>query len=228
MKSATVILPVKEPGAAKQRLAAILQPSEREALWWAMYEDVASALKDTGLPVLVVTGSERAAAWARHAGWRILRETCQISESASVDAVCRLLASESCPSALRLPADIPLVRPGDITEIADPDRTPGQAVLVPSVDGKGTNAVRRSPPDLFPSRFGPNSLVLHTQEVLRLSLRPSTVRNVRIAIDLDDAADVRRFMQQPSETRTYSLLSSLGINERTAPRASQRHFDSRH
>ncbi len=37
-------------------------------------------------------------------------------------------------------------------------------VIVPSHDGTGTNALLRSPPDLFPSHFGPESFALHLKE----------------------------------------------------------------
>jgi 2-phospho-L-lactate/phosphoenolpyruvate guanylyltransferase len=223
MSRVVIVLPVKESHYAKQRLSPVLHPWEREALWWTMFEDVAEALQATRLPVAVVTGSRRAAARAEQSAWRVIWEHAQVSESASVDFACRLLAAESWPCALRIPADIPLVRPEDITSLADMVSNPGPVLLLPSLDGTGTNAIRRSPPDLFPSRFGPNSLVLHTHEALRAGYEPAMVRNERIALDLDDTSDVGLFLDRPSGTRTFDLLSKLGINERIALSASDQY-----
>ncbi len=216
MNPGVVILPVKEPGAAKLRLAPLLHPPERAALWWAMFEDVSAALARTGIAVVVVTNSDRASARARRLGWRVFRERAQVSESASVDAACRQVSREGCPRALRIPADVPLVRPEDIATIAEMPASAGSTVLVPSRDGSGTNAILRSPPDLFPSRFGTHSLVLHTQEALRAGSTPAILENERLALDLDDARDVHVFLQRPSDTRTYALLSTFGLAERIA------------
>ena len=40
-----------------------------------------------------------------------------------------------------------------------------------SLEGTGTNALLRTPPDLFPSRFGPNSLALHRADGAATSFR---------------------------------------------------------
>ena len=215
MNPGVVILPVKEPGAAKLRLAPLLHPPERAALWWTMFEDVSAALAAPGYPWWW-SRIHRASAAHGGLGWRVFRERAQVSESASVDAACRQVSREGCPRALRIPADIPLVRPEDIATLADMVASAGSRSWSPSRDGSGTNAIRRSPPDLFPSRFGTHSLVLHTQEALRAGSTPAILENERMALDLDDARDVHVFLQRPSDTRTYALLSTFGMAERIA------------
>jgi 2-phospho-L-lactate/phosphoenolpyruvate guanylyltransferase len=61
---------------------------------------------------------------------------------------------------------------------------------VPSRDGTGTNALLRSPPDLFPSHFGPGSFAKHLQEARRRSARFRIVKNPRIAVDIDELDDL--------------------------------------
>ncbi len=209
-----VLVPVKNQSNAKQRMAPILTEKERASLAWAMFTDVASALDPLGVDVGLVTNSRLAAAHARSRGWEVLWEPFQISESASVDLAARHFARLGFDAMLRLPADLPLVRTEDIAALLEGDTEPASALLVPSRDRMGTNAILRSPPDLFPSRFGHNSLVLHTQEALRAGAHLKIVENPRIALDLDDPSDLARFMESATDTETYRLLSSLNIRER--------------
>jgi 2-phospho-L-lactate guanylyltransferase len=110
---------------------------------------------------------------------------------------------------MRLPADVPLVRPEDIDELLDTRiQSPG-ALLVPSRDGTGTNAIIRTPPDVFCSRFGPNSLELHRQEAVRAGAECLIKLNERVSIDIDEPADVQLFMEQGKGTETFRLLSEM-------------------
>jgi len=221
-----VLLPVKDSRRGKQRLSTVLSPGERAALAWAMFEDVCSALERTGLPVAVVTDWEAAAARARQNDWLVLWETAQISESASVDAASAQLSKDGFPAVLRLPADIPLVQSGDVQEIHALARSHA-AVAVPSRDGTGTNAILRFPPNLFRSRFGPNSFALHRAEADRAGASFTAVQNCRIGLDLDEASDLDCFFQLGSVTHTHGLLVKIGWGERMGRLAAQ-HLHSGH
>ena len=211
-----ILVPVKEQGKAKARMAPLLTVEERAQIAWAMFEDVARALLALASPaqVVLVTNSGPAADTARRMSWRVLWETEQITESASVDAASALLAQEGVEAVLRVPADLPLLRPEDIREIMKPPPEPNSATLVPSWDRLGTNAVLRAPPLLFPSRFGHNSLVLHIQEALRAHAFLRIAENSRIALDVDDASDIQRFLEVKSDTNTARLLRAFEIEER--------------
>jgi 2-phospho-L-lactate guanylyltransferase len=213
-----VLVPVKEHRNAKSRMAAILTPEERAQLARTMFEDVACALTDLSTPAVVVTNSEDAAQRARRLGWRVLWETCQISESAAVDAASAQLLQEGISSVLRLPADLPLVTCTDLEQILSDGMPAPSTVLVPSVDRLGTNALLRTPPDLYPSRFGRNSFVLHMQEARRSQAQIRVIENSNIALDLDDTLDLRRFLERPSDTQTHQLLQKLGVRERLEQR----------
>lgn len=209
-----VLVPVKEHRNAKSRMAAILTPGERALLAKTMFEDVACALMDLSAPAVIVTNSEEAAQRARTLGWRVFWETRQISESASVDAASAQLRQEGISSVLRLPADLPLVTCTDIEQILSGGMPAPSTVLVPSADYLGTNALLRTPPDLYPSRFGHNSFVLHTQEAKRSQAQIKVIENSNIALDLDDTLDLCRLLERPSGTQTHRLLQKLGIKER--------------
>jgi 2-phospho-L-lactate guanylyltransferase len=211
-----ILVPVKEQSKAKARMAPLLTAEERAQIAWAMFEDVAQTLAALAPParIVLITDSMPAADTARRMNWRVLWETEQISESASVDAASAFLAQEGVEAVLRVPADLPLLRPEDIREIMEPAPGPNSATLVPSWDRLGTNAVLRAPPLLFPSRFGHNSLVLHTQEAMRARASLRIVENSRIALDVDDASDIQRFLEVKSDTNTARLLRALEMEER--------------
>lgn len=214
-----VLIPVKEHGKAKSRMSPLLTSRERSLLAWAMLEDLIRAVAPLPWPVIFLTNSQRAAAYAGSLGYRVIWEAEQTSESASIDAASRVLKGEGVGTVLRLPADIPLAQTGDVAELLmQPAAAPG-AVLVPSWDRMGTNALLRTPPDLFPSHFGWNSFALHIKEAAAAGAQLRVVENSRLALDLDDASDIARFMALPAEGEAYRMLMELNISERLARHA---------
>jgi 2-phospho-L-lactate guanylyltransferase len=224
---ALILIPIKNPVAAKQRLSSLLAADERTRLCRAMLDDLARALEGVSYPVAVLTDSESAASDGARRGWRVLREPSQTSESRSVDEASRRLASEGIPAVLRLPADIPLVVADDIARLLELVTSPFPAVLAPSRDCRGTNAILRRPPTLFPSRFGPDSLALHLREALRVGVNCAVVAVSGIALDLDEPEDVALFLERPSDTETYRLLLQLGLDERLASHAAKQRANPR-
>lgn len=219
-----VLIPVKDPARAKTRLGDVLSLEERKRLAWAMFMDVAVAVAAAARPdrVVVVTNFTEAIEHARRLGFDVLVEEGQVSESRSVDWASRLLFESGFESVLRLPADAPLVEPGDVDELLSiPLRAPG-AVLVPSREGTGTNALMRTPPDLFPSRFGPNSLSLHKREAARVGARCRVLANSRLALDIDEPCDLQMFLDLGTGTRAYDALAAMKIGDKLAVKAPSR------
>jgi 2-phospho-L-lactate guanylyltransferase len=112
---------------------------------------------------------------------------------------------------MRLPADIPLVTAQDIDGLLEIDAGRPGVIMVPSRDGSGTNSIIRTPPTLFPSRFGPDSLRLHSEEADRLGIRPFIINNERIALDIDEPDDLARLLECGRGTETFRFLSESGI-----------------
>ena len=213
-----VLLPVKDPERSKQRLAGLLSPGERIQLVWAMLEDVCAAVRGCRYAdrVVVVARDPEVASHAAGSGWEVFRETEQVSESRSVDWASRRLEEEGAEAVLRLPVDIPLVEPRDLDALLDPAARGPAAVLVPSRDGLGTNALLRSPPLIFPSRFGADSLQRHLREARLRALQVMVRKMPRLALDLDLASDLERFRGLGKRTATQALLLSLRVGERLA------------
>ncbi len=210
-----LLIPVKDSTNAKTRLAGLLSPEGRRRLARAMFEDVSRAVAGALKPdrIVMVTSFAPAIERARELGWDVLIEESQASESASVDWASRMLAKRGFEVVMRLPADLPLVRAEDIDALLSVQLELPGALIVPSRDGTGTNAMIRTPPTLFPSRFGPNSLSLHQQEAARVGVECAVVKNTRIALDIDEPADVALLFDKGRGTETFAILSEMGVFE---------------
>ena len=213
-----LLLPVKDPERSKQRLAGLLSPGERTRLVWAMLEDVCAAVQGCRFAdrVVVVARDPEVAGYAAGNGWEVFRESEQVSESRSVDWASRLLEEQGVEAVLRLPVDIPLVQSRDLDALLNPAVRGPAAVLVPSQDGQGTNALLRSPPLVFPSRFGADSLQQHLREARLRGLHVAVRKLPRLALDLDRTSDLVRFWKSGQGTATEALLQKLQAGERLA------------
>jgi 2-phospho-L-lactate guanylyltransferase len=209
-----ILIPVKSFANAKQRLAGRLSLEQRASLARAMMEDVFEAVAAVRSVerIFVVSSEPQALSRASARGWETLTETAQQSESASVDFASRACAERGASAVLRLPADLPLVTPADLETLFAELPEPPAAVLVPSRDGTGTNALLRSPAVLFPSHFGPGSFALHQDEAKRSGALARIVRNPRIEFDVDDPQDLADLPSQKGIGRaTMDWLVKQGL-----------------
>jgi 2-phospho-L-lactate/phosphoenolpyruvate guanylyltransferase len=189
-----ILIPVKEFSEAKKRLAAHLSAAERAALARALCRDFFAMVAGVRAVsrIVVVSKEPEALDLAQKAGWETIIESRQNSESASVDFASRHCAAQGIEALLRVPVDLPLAEPQDIEGLFDQLDDSPSMVIVPSGDGTGTNALLRSPPEIFPSRFGPNSFTLHLAEAESRGIRACVVRNPRLAQDVDELEDLER------------------------------------
>jgi 2-phospho-L-lactate guanylyltransferase len=107
------------------------------------------------------------------------------------------MKNAGCEAALILPGDMPLVRAADIEEVLAqvPDGAASPyALLVPSHDRKGTNALLLAPPDIIKLRFGYDSFNFHMSQVTTQGLPMRFIENERIALDIDEPQDLERFL----------------------------------
>ena len=162
--------------------------------------------------IFVVSKEPQVLLRARELGWETIAESRQISESDSVDAASRYCAERGVQALLRLPVDIPLVEPADIEAVFETLGTAPTAILVPSSDGTGTNAILRSPPALFPSHFGPHSFGRHLAEAEACGVRAQVFRNPRLELDIYEWADLQNLapLVRP-DSATARWLANCGV-----------------
>jgi 2-phospho-L-lactate guanylyltransferase len=212
-----LLLPIKDLCQAKQRLAPFLTPEERFGLAQAMLADTIRAVRGVRQAdkIFVVTNYAPAMRVAKENCWELLREEQQISESVSVDAASRHCAGCGVTALLRLPLDVPLVQASDIDELLAIECAAPALVIVPSRDGTGTNAILRTPPDLFPSHFGSGSFAKHCAEAQQTGAQIVIRRNARLEMDVDDETDLRALAQEDLRgTTTGEWLQRSGHLQR--------------
>ncbi len=198
------LIPVKGFSNAKQRLGGLLSRGGREVLAEAMFRDVLrQVLSARGIAAtFVVTGDKDVAAIASAAGAEVIRETSEQGETSAVDFARARLKNDSWEAVLIMPGDMPLVRALDIETVlaqVPADAKPPFALLVPSHDRLGTNALLLAPPDLIRLRFGYDSFSFHMDQLTRHRLPPRFCENERIALDIDEPKDLERFLSDPIE-----------------------------
>jgi len=90
-----------------------------------------------------------------------------------------------------------LVRANDIEEVLaqiPEDAAAPFALLVPSHDQLGTNALLLAPPDIIELRFGYDSFNFHMSQVRARGLPVHFYENEHIALDIDEPKDLERFL----------------------------------
>jgi 2-phospho-L-lactate guanylyltransferase len=212
-----LLLPIKDLNNAKKRLMGVLTSEERFGLAEAMLKDTIRAVQGVRLAekIFVVTNYEPVMQLAEENGWEILREERQISESDSVDTASRFCELRGVTGLLRIPLDVPLVQASDIDDLLAIECEAPALVIVPSRDGRGTNAILRMPPALFPSHFGMGSFAKHIGEAERIGARVIFRSSARLEMDVDDEADLRALLKNDlSGTETGGWLRESGVESR--------------
>jgi 2-phospho-L-lactate guanylyltransferase len=210
-----ILIPVKNLDTAKQRLASVLDQSARTALAQVMLQDVLGRVAEwTQRPdVAVVTSDPFAVHLAQEHGFEVIPDPASLGETGAIEMATRLCEARGIESTLVIPADIPLIQCWELDEIIA--RAPKEgSVLVPAHDGRGTNAAFRRPAGLFPLRFGNDSFKPHVAAA-KATQKPCLVLELPgIAIDVDNAADLRQVISSPVETRTQRLAREWGLADR--------------
>lgn len=193
------LMPVKGFHNAKQRLSPLLSGAAREVLAETMFRDVLRQVRlARGLTgTYVVTGDDKVAAIAASAGAEVIRETVENGETSAVDFARLELQRAGCEAVLIIPADMPLVRAEDVEAVlaqVPVDAPAPYALLVPSHDKLGTNALLLAPPDVIRLRFGHDSFTFHMSQVTAQGLPARFVENEHLALDIDEPKDLERFL----------------------------------
>ena len=201
-----ILVPVKHSSAAKQRLAAVLDPPARTKLAQAMLHDVLTTLRGwtTGVRVAVVTGDPYAISLANEYGLVTIPDPDNPGETGAIEMATRICVERGVEWTLVIPADIPLIRAWELEEIMKHAPAAG-SVLVPAADGRGTNAAFRRPADLFPLSFGDDSFQPH-HAAAQAAGKPCVVLSLPgIALDIDNPEDLQQLVSLPGETRAQHL-----------------------
>ena len=205
---------------AKQRLASLLAPHERAALFRAMLRDVLSALSETETlgGVMLVTRDPEAIELATHYSARVLRERANQGQTTAVSAGAQALAAEGVPGMMTVPADVPLIGASDVEQLLGAHGAAPAVTIAPAQDRLGSNAVICSPPALLPLAFGDNSFYPHLARARGQGVEPRVVDSPAFALDIDRPEDLQAFIELGSATRAQRYLQQTGIAARLRTR----------
>lgn len=212
------VVPVKPLRGALRRLRPALEAPVRRELQVAMLSDVLGACAGArGLAgVLVVTSDPDASDMAR----AIARAAVVPDHdpprgmNAAVARGLATVAAEGAAGALVMTADLPLARPADLDAILAAAPPGPSAVLVPSADSTGTNAMLLSPPAALAPRLGADSYARHSAQAARRGVTAHRRELPRLALDIDTPADLATLMATGAACATLEVCARLRVGER--------------
>jgi 2-phospho-L-lactate/phosphoenolpyruvate guanylyltransferase len=211
------VIPVKPLRGALRRLTPALEAPVRRQLQVAMLADVLTACAGARAlgGVMVVTSDPDAAAMAHAiAGARVVPDHAPPrGMNAAVARGLVAVAAERADAALVLTADLPLARPDDLTAIVAAGPVGPSALLVPSVDGTGTNAMLLRPPAALAPRLGPDSYTRHQAQAARRRLVSTRLDLPRLALDIDTPADLAALVALGTPCATLEVCIRLRVTE---------------
>jgi 2-phospho-L-lactate guanylyltransferase len=215
---AWVVVPAKRLSGALRRLAPALGRPVRRELQIAMLRDVFGAC--AGAPglagLLVVTSDPDVAALARDlASAEVIADhDPPRGMNGAVERGLGALAERGVEAALVMTADLPLARPDDVAAILAASPPAPSAVLVPSHEGTGTNAMLLRPPRAIAPRLGPASLARHLAQAGRRGVAAFRLERPRIALDIDTPRDLAALIARGDDCATVAACARLGVAER--------------
>jgi 2-phospho-L-lactate guanylyltransferase len=185
-----VIIPVKEPGNGKTRLAGVLDAAARARLMGEMLERVVAAARGArAIDEICLLGP---------AVFRSAARLTRLADPGGGLNAALTSALARCDDAARLVilhADLPRLTAADVERLA---AAPADTIAIaPDRHGTGTNALSLPLPAAagFAFAFGIGSFARHGAEIQRLGLRraviasPGLARDIDVPDDLPDAAD---------------------------------------
>ncbi|NNJ08839.1 2-phospho-L-lactate guanylyltransferase [Chloroflexales bacterium ZM16-3] len=205
------VVPVKALARAKSRLAEQLSPAERHDLVLEMLGRVLATL-------LACRGAALAEVWVISADPEVLF----LAESAgahtmfdhagdlngALEQARSALKGEDAAAMLVIPADVPLITPGDVAALARTLAAGADVAMATDRHGDGTNALGLRLPSDLPFRFGERSAGLHLAEADARDMLAQVYWSPTLALDVDDPESLARYVSRDSGAS--GLLSALG------------------
>ncbi len=210
-----IIIPVKRLDNAKSRLSSLLTDDERKQFCLKMLEDVLGTVKSTKHPheTAVVSNDPTVSKVAKNFDAAYLKER-KTGLNKSVSEAVDWCVERGAASVLVLPADIPLVTPWDLDRILMLGEK-ASMVISPSSNGKGTNALLLTPPNVSPTFYGPHSFQRHIKEAKKLKISCRRYRSPGLALDIDTIEDLTYFVSlKAKETYAYKMLEEIEVTNK--------------
>ena len=208
------VVPLKQLEKAKARLANVLSAEERRFLMLAMARDVLTALSRSKRlsGILLVSRTVEADALAQTFGTERFAESPSANLSQALTQASDYLISQlEARGAMIVPADVPLITPGEIDELLAGHQ---QVTVVPDDQNLGTNCLICSPPNCIEYVFDGRSFKPHVDAARAVGITPTTVPSPGFALDIDTPDDLKTLLARDPATQTGTYLDKSGIASR--------------
>lgn len=204
------IVPVKRLERAKSRLALVLDAQERRKLVRAMFLDVLDTLlRVVELDgIVVVTSDGEVSRLAQQAGAQIVPDAREAGTNEAVRQGLAWLGSQQHGCRLIMPADIPFLTQGEVTNVISSLRT-NEVALVPALRDGGTNILALRCPARIEAAFGEGSFARHLAAARAASIIPAILDLDGAGHDIDVPTDLFHTCGGEGGARTRAVLSHL-------------------
>lgn len=206
------LIPMKDFAGAKMRLEGVLDRGARMELARAMLVDVIDACRESDCfdDVVVVSGDSEVFWQARECGAKPVAEPATLSGlNDSLTFGARYLGRRvAAREIVILPADLPLIRAGDVRAVVDALDGDAPRVVVVRARDNGTNALALRPPEAIPMRYGIDSADAHIEAARAAGIDVVVLENERLAFDLDAPADLAALASLPVASATAGWLAA--------------------
>jgi 2-phospho-L-lactate/phosphoenolpyruvate guanylyltransferase len=213
MRDINIVLPIKDPTNAKERLASLLSAEQRRALAWLLIERTLAFFKDftATANILVVTDSDRVAGRSEEEGYSVLREGRAEGETAAVERATRWSVEHGFRSQVVIPGDMAELDADEIRHLLTQDRPDPSVILCPATGDDGTNAILTTPPDVLRFRFGARSFPDYVEQARVKGVPCSVVRLDSLVLDLDTPDDVHAVLRNGRNASLKKVLEEWDI-----------------
>jgi 2-phospho-L-lactate guanylyltransferase len=212
--SVEAIVPVRGLPAGKKRLAALLSVDQRNRLVRAMLSDVVETLRAAPAvdAISILSADAVAAREAERLGVDFLRQPEGVVGLNAGLAYAQEQVAGRSDALLIVPADLPLVTPGDVASLIAP-LAPGPAVAIAPSRDNGTNGLFLRPPAAIAPAYGPESASLHQEAARRAGIAVHLVDEPRWRLDLDTPEDLGRLFEIAAEGSARHTLACLSQDD---------------
>ncbi len=186
------IVPVKPFAQAKSRLAEVLSAAERSKISRYLLGRTLATLEHALVVEHTIVISPDPAAWAiavRH-GATAMREEPPHDLNHAVRTALGHMPALGARAVLILPADLPLLTPGDVQALVALAEVTPAVVLAPDRHGTGTNALLLRPPETIDCAFGADSARHHQRAAEQAGVPLRLCHAPGWALDVDTPEDL--------------------------------------
>ena len=196
MKNLCIVIPMKSPLRAKQRLRECLTNETREQLALHLYEKTLAFFQQHfNYPCLVVSDSQQVLEMAQSYGTQTLFDNGKKGLNGALQQACQWVSAQGYEHQLIVPGDIAQLEKAEVKQLLQAAEQ-AQVVIGVAKDG-GTNALLTSPPNVIEFAYGRQSALAHQAQTIALGVTCECLHLTNLALDIDQGVDLQQALQTP-------------------------------